>query len=160
MLSASTDLARLRAANPEPIDATCVRDAGAQVTLARILSEPVEHPGSRIRFRDRRLGNSSRRLVVALAVLIFGGAAAFAATDPPGWWSSNPTEARYGSNPAVHASTPTAQIISCARSGTVLHCSTGRFGQRYTHIDTVRAPQTITRRRALASSRASGRTAG
>ena len=44
--SRSADLARLRAANPEPIDATRVRGAAAQATLARILSEPVEHPGT------------------------------------------------------------------------------------------------------------------
>ena len=158
--SQSAELARLRAANPAPINADCVRGGAAEATLARILSEPA-HDRPRGRRVRRYFESSSRRIGVALAVIAFGGGAAFAATDPPGWWSSNPTEARYGSNPAVHASAPTAQVIGCARSGAALHCASGSAGQTYTRIDRIRAPAArFTRNRvlaAIATARAQGR---
>jgi len=158
--SRSAALARLRAANPEAIDAARVHGADAQAALAQILDEP---PPGVVRWKRlrRRFGGSSRRLIAVVAVVVVGGGAAFAATDPPGWWSATPTEARYGSNPAAHAKTPAAQQIGCTRSGRVLRCSPRPFGQLYIRLDTVTPPATsFTRRRVLAfmaTARARGR---
>jgi hypothetical protein len=122
------ELARLRAANPAPIEPDRSRSPVAAATLVRILEEsgdariPVnEHDRGR-RYRRRILTRSSRRLIVVLAGALVAGGCAFAATDPLGWWSSNPTYARYGSNPAVHVRTPTAQTLVCARSSGALRC--------------------------------------
>ena len=87
-----------------------------------------------------------------LATLLIGGGAAFAATDPLGWWSANQGEARYGANPALHVRTPTIQQISCqAQSAGSFRCTAARSGQRYSLIDAIRPPVTLTRAKFTAS---------
>ena len=159
-------LARLRAANPTVFEEDRGRSEAAQTALQRILedqatlSDTENHARGLLRDRWR----SRRGLVIVLATLLIGGGAAFAATDPLGWWSANQGEARYGSNPALRVRTPTIQRISCqARSAGSFRCTAARSGQRYSLIDAIRPPVTLTRAkftagiaRALAAGKISG----
>jgi len=140
-------LARLRAANPAAVEPDHGRSDLAQAALQRIVAD---HRGSDIEsdargvWRNRR--RSPRGVAIVLATLLIGGGAALAATYPLGWWSANPGEARYGANPALHARTPTVQQISCrTRSAGRFRCSAARYGQRYSLIDAIRGPVTLTR---------------
>jgi hypothetical protein len=155
------ELVRLQAANPAPVEPDRSQTPTATATLARILREQIDgtiEARSDGRSRARRLGRwiavrSSRRLILVLAAALTVGGGAFAATDPLGWWSTNPTYAKYGSNPPVHVRTPTAREITCARSGGVLRCSPASYelpsghangrrstAQMYTPIDAIRPP--------------------
>lgn len=141
MTLAPTDgLARLRAANPQPIEPDRGRGAAAQAALAQILEESAKATGGGDRRRRRGVGGASRRLVVVFALLLVGGGAAVAATDPLGWWSPNPGQAMYGSNPAVRVRTPSAQQIGCTRWAGAVRCSTRRSGQLYARIDAIHPP--------------------
>jgi len=149
-------LARLRAANPARVDPDHGRDPVAQAALARIISDPVTVSAPAGKASRTRV---PRRLVLVLAVMLLGAGGAFAATDPLGWWSPNAGEARYGANPALHVSTPTAQQIRCRRAanGVGYRCTaqrlvcrpiaTGRFscavtgsGLAYLRFDAIRGP--------------------
>jgi hypothetical protein len=105
-------MARLRAANPARVRPQQGLDPVAQATLARIMADsaiaasPLPRP-NRLR---------SSRLVPVLLVLVLGAGGALAATDPLGWWSSNPGEAKFGANPAMHVPTPSVGQIRCHRS--------------------------------------------
>ena len=177
------ELARLRSANPAPVEPDRGLTPAATATLARILQEPISVANeaqldgrSRARFLRRRIvTRSSRRLIVVVVVLVTAGGAAFAATNPLGWWSTNPTEARYGSNPAVHVRTPTQQQIACGRSGGVLRCSPASYElpsgvelvnghrsteQLYTLVDAIRPPYRGFTRHALLTYIAQRRAAG
>lgn len=162
-MSARTDeLARLQAVNPVPVEPDRGLTPAATAALDRILQEPIDGArearpdgGSHAHRVGRRITDGpSRPLIVVLAALVTAGAA-FAATDPLGWWSSNPTYAKYGSNPAVHVRTPTAREIACTRSGGVLRCSPASYelpsgiglvnghrstAQLYTFFDAIRPP--------------------
>lgn len=174
------ELARLRAANPMPVEPDRGRTPAAATTLARILRETIDprsdQGGSAGRFRRRIVTRSSRRLIVVLAAAaVTAGGGAFAATDPLGWWSANPTVARYGSNPAVHVHTPTAQTIVCTRSGAALRCVPASWvpgsalplvrgrrstGQSYMFLDAIRPPAHGISRHALLAYITSRRAAG
>lgn len=109
-------LARLRAANPAPVKPDQGRDPVAQAALKRIIADPhAAAPPSRRHGRSR----TPRRLALVLAVMVLGSGGALAATDPMGWWSANPTDAKYGANPAQHVPTPAAQEIRCRPAGGV-----------------------------------------
>jgi hypothetical protein len=148
-------MARLRAANPARVRPELGLDPVAQAALARIVADSGfgESPPP----TPKRLRSS--RLVPVLLVLVLGAGGALAATDPLGWWSSNPGEAMYGSNPALHVRTPSAQQIRCHRStsansfrctaerercgpGAAGHfrCAVTGDGLVYTKIDAIPAP--------------------
>jgi hypothetical protein len=141
--------ARLRAANPAPVDDNRSRTEVAQAALQRILDDPIAlaDSGLHARVPYRQRGRSSSRLALTLvAVVVGGGSAAFAAADPLGWWSGNPSEAMYGAAPASHVKTPTAEEIRCGpRSVKQFRCFPSDSGQRYSRIDTIRPPASISR---------------
>ena len=157
------ELTRLRAANPERVEADRDLTPAATVTLARILQDPINETSApragghtRARHPGRRtVVRSSRRFIVVLAAVVLAAGAAFAATDPLGWWGANPTYAKYGSDPAVRVHTPTQREIACSHNGGVLRCSPARVelpsrvelvnghrstAQVYTLIDAIRPP--------------------
>ena len=103
---------RLRAANPVRLQPEHGLQPSPEAALARIVAEPGPTTASRT---PRRHG-SPRRIVLVLVVMVLGAGGALAATNPLGWWSSNPGEARYGTNPALHVRTPSAQQIRCHQS--------------------------------------------
>lgn len=148
-------MTRLRAANPARERPEQDLDSVAQAARARILAD--SDTGASPSPRPKRLRSS--RLVPVLLVMVLGAGGALAATDPLGWWSSNPSEARYGANPALHVRTPSAEHIRCHRSAGAsdFRCTAqrescgpgaaGRFGcvvtgagLAYTKFDTIRPP--------------------
>ena len=146
-------LARLRAADPSTFEPDRGRSEPARAALQRILEDQatISDTESDTRGARRHRWRSRRGLVIVLATLLIGGAA-FAATDPLGWWSANQGEARYGANPALHVRTPTIQQISCqAQSAGSFRCTAARSGQRYSLIDAIRPPVTLTRAKFTAS---------
>lgn len=156
-------LARLRAADPASVDESRGRSPGARAALRRILDEPVASPGrwSPDRGSRRQWARPPRGLALVLAALLLGGGAAFAATNPLGWWSSNPSEAKYGANPALHVRTPTIQQIGCqTQSARQFRCAAWQSGQRYVLQDAIRGPIAFTRAKftaAIAQALAAGR---
>lgn len=148
-------MARLRAANPARVRPEQGVDPVAQAALVRIVADSGR--GASPPPTPKRLRSS--RLVPVLLVMVLGAGSALAATDPLGWLSSNPGEAMYGANPALHVRTPSAQQIRCHRSTSAssFRCTAqreqcgpvaaGRFrcavtgdGLAYTKIDAIRAP--------------------
>ena len=141
-------LARLRAANPASVEPGRGRTGLAQAVLQQILEDHVASSdfGTRRHGARRDRWRSRRGLAIVLAMLLIGGGAAVAATDPLGWWSANTGEARYGANPALHVRTPTIQQISCqAQSPGSFRCTASLTSQRYSLIDAIRPPVTLTR---------------
>ena len=134
----SDTIARVRAANPAPIDHDLGRSPVAQATLQRILSEPAPTAQPARRLIRSRLPRGG--LGVGLAVLCIGGGGAVAATNPFGWWSNNPSSARYAVDAAVHVRTPTAQQVTCHSGGAGFVCTPSGSGQRYNLIDSVQLP--------------------
>jgi hypothetical protein len=150
----------VRAANPVRVSDERVHEPAAQAALQRILAdgEPTDacasqaHPRRSATVRWRGVG-------IVLAVMVLGAGGAVAASDPFGWWSNNRDEARYGSNPAIHVATATAQQIRCvAGPGGGFTCTAERLtcsatpagrpaceitgaGAAYEKLDAIRPPE-------------------
>jgi hypothetical protein len=130
------ELQLLRGANPVATEPDRARTEAARAALVTILEQPLAGRTDRRRggLGDGggrtswgRASRSSRRLGVLAVALVLAGGTAIAATDPLGWWSSNPTSARYRSNPALHVSTPAARILACSNLAHGLHCAAAIF---------------------------------